>query len=612
MRIDRLEVSGGFLDGLKLPFANGLNVLIGARGAGKTSILELIRYGLGIPAMTSDAEKAARSQALAVLADGAVSVFCAVGERPLVFTRSGLDEAPAVSAPHAYAPPLLVSQNEIEAIGLNPPSRREMLDRLIDADEWRQASLADTPAETATLQRRLESLRQERDELATRAAGADELARQLEEAEKEQAVFAKAVAKTKPLQKEIAEVSDELGNVRAAAEAYRIAEESIHDWRKDIKGAAVDRSLPRLRSAALEAALTDSTRTVHEHLDAALKELDGLKRKLAKERVSENAKQGKLQTKLTERAERLDEVQKGAGELGRRVSALRQQLKEHEGQSKRVNQLDEEIAKLVAARERALDEGEERSKARYQLRADTAAEATRRFHGRIEVRVERSGELADYEAALVGLLQGSNLQYKPLAAILAEHLSPRELLTLLEDSDSDGIASATKITKDRAARVIAHLQGKQVASLLLAPLEDSVDFALLDGTEYKPTRQLSMGQRCTVVLPLLLAAAHESIVLDQPEDHLDNAFVVDTLVQAIRDRVVDGQVLVATHNANVPVLGDAQNVIVLKSDGRHGFVATSGPLEQPDVVQSITTLMEGGAEAFAKRAAFYSQHSNDG
>jgi len=612
VRIDRLEVSGGFLDGLRLPFADGLNVLIGARGAGKTSILELIRYGLGIPALTSDAEKAARGQALAVLADGAVAVFCTVGERSLVFTRSGLDEAPAVSASHAYAPPLIVSQNEIEAIGLNPPSRRDMLDRLIDADQWRQAVSADAPAETATLQRRLESVRQERDELATRAAGAEELARQLEEAEKEQAVFAKAVAETKPLQKEIAEVSDELGNVRAAAETYRAAEESIDDWRKDIKGAAVDRSLPRLRSAALEAVLAESLRTVHGHLDAALKELDALRLKLAKERVRENAKQGKLQTQLTERAERLDEVQKGAGDLGRRVSALRQQLKEHEGQLKRVKQLDEEISKLVAARERALDEGEECATARYQLRVGTAAEITQRFHGRIEVRVERSGELADYESALVSLLQGSNLQYKPLAATVAEHLSPRELLTRVEDSDSDGIATAAKITKDRAARLVSHLQGKQIASLLLAPLEDSVDFALLDGTEYKPTRQLSMGQRCTVVLPLLLAAAHESIVLDQPEDHLDNAFVVETLVQAIRDRAVDGQVLVATHNANIPVLGDAQNVIVLRSDGRHGFVSTTGPLEQYDIVQSITTLMEGGADAFARRAAFYSLHSNDG
>jgi hypothetical protein len=368
--------------------------------------------------------------------------------------------------------------------------------------------------------------------------------------------------------------------------------------------------LPKLPSAALESQVAASVQAVREQLQAALRELEAVKNTLAKERVSEHAKQGKLQTKLKESTEQLEEIQKGAGELGRRVSALRQQLKEHESQLKRIEQLGGEIAAIVAERERALDEAEERSGARYRLRSETAVDVTERFHGRIEVRVTRNGELAEYEAVLAGLLQGSNLQYKPLAATLAKHMSPRELLAAVEDSNSEGIASCAHVSKDRAVRLVAHLRGKQIAPLLLAPLQDAVDFALLDGTEYKPTRQLSMGQRCTVVLPLLLAAAHESILLDQPEDHLDNAFIVETLVQAIGDHARGGQVLVATHNANIPVLGEAQNVIVLASDGRHGFINLAGPLEQEDIVHSISTLMEGGAEAFARRAAFYGEHAH--
>jgi DNA repair exonuclease SbcCD ATPase subunit len=611
MKIDLVEVNGGFLDGLKLQLADGLNVLIGARGAGKTSILELVRFGLGVPAMTGDAEEAARRQAIAVLADGSVSIFCTAAGQSLVFTRSALDDAPAVSVTRAYVPPLIVSQNEIEAIGLSPPSRRGMLDRLIDADEWRRAAVPDTPAETANVQRRLEAVRQERDDLIARGAAVEGLKGQLAEAEQEQAVQAKAAAKAKPLQKKVAEQSDALGTLRAAAEAYRIAEETIDDWRKDLKDAAARRSIPNLPSAALEAELSASVQRVKDHLDLALKEFASIKRKVSKARVDEHAKQSRLQSDLKKGTEQLETIQKGAGELGRRVSALRQQLKEHEGQRKRIDQLDAEVVSLLASRDSALDESEENSSERYRLRTNAASAVTKRFRGRIEVRVTRSGELASYEAALADLLQGSNLQYKPLAATLAKHMSPRELLSYLETSDSDGIAAAAQITKDRAVRLVAFLQGKQIAPLLLAPLEDAVDLALLDGTEYKPTRQLSMGQRCTVVLPMLLAADHESILLDQPEDHLDNAFIVETLVQAIRDRAKGGQILVATHNANIPVLGEARNVIVLTSDGRHGFVASSGPLERPDIVHSITTLMEGGEEAFAQRAAFYSQHAND-
>ena len=117
-----------------------------------------------------------------------------------------------------------------------------------------------------------------------------------------------------------------------------------------------------------------------------------------------------------------------------------------------------------------------------------------------------------------------------------------------------------------------------------------------------------MGQRCTVVLPLLLAESRDAVLLDQPEDHLDNAFIVDTLVEAVRERARTGQVIVATHNANIPVLGDAQQVVVMASDGRHGFVTTLAPLEDDAAVEAITTLMEGGREAFARRAEFYRRH----
>jgi AAA domain len=73
MRIDRLEISGGFLDGLEIDFEDGLNVLIGARGAGKTSVIELIRFALAIPAKTEEAAEDARRQAVAVLGDGTVA-----------------------------------------------------------------------------------------------------------------------------------------------------------------------------------------------------------------------------------------------------------------------------------------------------------------------------------------------------------------------------------------------------------------------------------------------------------------------------------------------------------------------------------------------------------
>ena len=281
---------------------------------------------------------------------------------------------------------------------------------------------------------------------------------------------------------------------------------------------------------------------------------------------------------------------------------------EREALVRRLGELETELQSATAFRETALDDLERETDRRFGIRQARAADITNDFKARIEVRVDKAGELTAYELALANALQGSNLQYKALASQVVQKISPRELVRAIEAFDAAAVEESARVSSDRATRLVSHLAGERLDDILAAPLDDTVDFALLDGQDYKATRHLSMGQRCTIVLPLLLAEQRESIVLDQPEDHLDNAFIVDTLVQAVRERAADGQVIVATHNANLPVLGAAGRVIVLASDGRHGFVASSSGLEEPESVHAITTLMEGGREAFARRAAFYDAH----
>jgi hypothetical protein len=91
MIIEKIQVEGGFLDGLELGFTSGLNIVIGARGAGKTSILELIRFCLGARALTDKAAQTAREHAMSILGDGTVSVSVtdgAEGAEPVTLNRS--------------------------------------------------------------------------------------------------------------------------------------------------------------------------------------------------------------------------------------------------------------------------------------------------------------------------------------------------------------------------------------------------------------------------------------------------------------------------------------------------------------------------------------------
>jgi DNA repair ATPase RecN len=104
VQIDRVQVEEGFLDGLDLKFSSGLNVLMGERGTGKTSLIELVRFCLGVKGYTSDSHKRSLDHALSVLGSGQVTVTLVQGESKVVVTRSADDEASRASG--QFVPPL--------------------------------------------------------------------------------------------------------------------------------------------------------------------------------------------------------------------------------------------------------------------------------------------------------------------------------------------------------------------------------------------------------------------------------------------------------------------------------------------------------------------------
>ena len=87
---------------------------------------------------------------------------------------------------------------------------------------------------------------------------------------------------------------------------------------------------------------------------------------------------------------------------------------------------------------------------------------------------------------------------------------------------------------------------------------------------------LSKGQRATALLLLLLGASKAPLVIDQPEDDLDNRFVYDGIVQRLRELKGTRQIIASTDNVNVPVLGDAELIVAREGDGQHGWPVEDG------------------------------------
>ncbi len=124
-----------------------------------------------------------------------------------------------------------------------------------------------------------------------------------------------------------------------------------------------------------------------------------------------------------------------------------------------------------------------------------------------------------------------------------------------------------------------------------------------DGQDWSAITQGSQGQRSAALLAFLLAFGDDPLVLDQPEDDLDNHLIYELIVRQIRENKLRRQLIIVTHNPNVVVNGDAEMVHAF--DFAHGQcqVTEHGALQEKNVREEVCGVMEGGREAFARRWA---------
>jgi ABC-type enterochelin transport system ATPase subunit len=117
--------------------------------------------------------------------------------------------------------------------------------------------------------------------------------------------------------------------------------------------------------------------------------------------------------------------------------------------------------------------------------------------------------------------------------------------------------------------------------------------------------EVSPGQRATALLALVLAGGTEPLIIDQPEDDLDNRYIYDEVVKVLARVCERRQVIVATHNANIPILGDAELIVALDAGANQSEVIGCGGLEVPSVAAQACQILEGGDAAFQARRRRY-------
>ncbi len=146
--------------------------------------------------------------------------------------------------------------------------------------------------------------------------------------------------------------------------------------------------------------------------------------------------------------------------------------------------------------------------------------------------------------------------------------------------------------------------------ILIPEDEISVSYKQIDTGTYCSIQNASAGQKTSSILTFLLSYGKNPLLLDQPEDDLDNHLVYGLIVTGLRSTKERRQAIVITHNANIPVNGDAEYVVAMNSSSKAVSVLHKGTLEEDMIKREICDVMEGGVSAFKLRSQRYNIENN--
>jgi len=241
---------------------------------------------------------------------------------------------------------------------------------------------------------------------------------------------------------------------------------------------------------------------------------------------------------------------------------------------------------------------------------------------------DRSEFFSTLESNSLALAFDHQRKKKRLAYLISDKMTPIEFATAILRNEPELLIHKTIITENQnneeysidlemANRIVsANIPYENISDLNVRRYDrekmerilkiqqinfDDEFYILLNG---KAIQHCSPGQRCSAMLPIVTLTSDAPIIIDQPEDNLDNRLVSKAVFKILSKLKETRQIIVATHNPNILVSGDAEQVVVLNSEGK---VANYGSIDDPDIVQDVIEIMEGGKEAFAKRQKRYSQ-----
>lgn len=610
---------GGFLDGAAIHFNENLNVLVGGRGTGKSTVIESLRYTMGLGPLGDEARKAHEGILRQVLRSGTkVSLLIrsyspakreylierTVPNPPLVRDESG---AVLPLTPVDLVPGLEVyGQHEISELTKSPEKLTRLLERFVQTDPATGRRKTELKREMEQSRSRILEVRKELKQVAEHLGalpGLEETLKRFQEAGledrlKDQSLLVREERVLKTAAERMAPVRQWIDHLRRNLPIDRafLAEKALEDLPGKEILAEADKVLDRL-NRDLDAVAAQ----IAEAVDRADQGLRDIRRAWEVRKTAVQTEYEKI----------LRELQKSKVD-GEEFLRLRRQIEDLRPLRERDAVLRRDEKEHDAQRRKLLAEWEDLKAGEFRKLEKAAKSVSKQLSDRVRVRVTFAGN----REPLFELLRevGGRLSEAIDAFRQRDTLSLSELAEAWR-AGAGALAQKFGLPPAQADRL------SQAAPEIVMHLEE-LDLVPTTGIElnvspeglpasWQTLENLSTGQKATAVLLLLLLESEAPLVVDQPEDDLDNRFITDGVVPKMREEKRRRQFVFATHNANIPVLGDAELIVGLSAagDASQGKAeiptAHMGSIDSSRVRELVEELLEGGKEAFEMRRLKY-------
>lgn len=592
--IESISFQGGKFDGQTITFSCELNTLIGIRGSGKSSILEAIRYVLGLTAQMDKEYK--ESLVKNVFGSGGKATLSVIdkhgkrysisrifGERINVLDESGNDLN--INPISLFDGVQYFGQKDLSS---SADHENGLLEKLISGRIGQPSNLDSCVNELARTVERLLDVSKIPQQMAETKTQQTELEHKL-------SIFQeKGVADKLKKQSGYATDTTKLETIKNRIDTI------LRDMRNAFSKNSVVANALDGYSSDFNKEIFEDVAIVLSLIDGQLTQIGSCIAEIEKQRSGMEELISRLKARADSLADEFAEIKREIQDETLDVDSFVKMTTDLQKTKEKLKQLSEETAsksKIEASFTKAARERNDVLLATYNAYKDET-ERINQNQTELRIKITFKGDLEGFKSQMKSDFRGTGISDSKYQTICDTFTDYTEIIA--DWIICDGSKLKKIVTSGEYAKLEDKLRN-QYEELLGRQVENKVNIYYHE----KLLKQHSIGQRASALILFILTQDDNDVIfIDQPEDDLDNKVIYDEVITAIARKKPYMQFIFATHNANIPVLGDSERVLVVEFQEAKIDV-DQGNIDLDSTHKQIVDIMEGGREAFDKRQLIY-------